>query len=198
MTANVQPSKLLLILGVSAVGKSSLIRELKKSDSRFVYISPFITRALREGENDKIAVSDLIMDEMNAKGEFICVNELYGTRYGTPRRAIFDALDMGQFPVLDWPVKQLNIMKSIFGERLYSVYVYPPDIQTISRRLEADGRDIDGNRFRAAVEELAEFWAGMYSGLFNMSIISTHNRLTETSFSIYSNYLSTIEESKVS
>ncbi|HBD04983.1 TPA: hypothetical protein DCZ32_00830, partial [Candidatus Uhrbacteria bacterium] len=57
-------SKLLLLLGPSGVGKSAIIDELSKLDSRFVYISPYMTRPLRQGERNKIAVSDEQMDEM--------------------------------------------------------------------------------------------------------------------------------------
>ena len=42
--------KFLLLLGVSGVGKSTIIRKLLAMDERFVYISPYITRQLREGE----------------------------------------------------------------------------------------------------------------------------------------------------
>ncbi|MBU4010588.1 MAG: guanylate kinase, partial [Proteobacteria bacterium] len=61
-------SKFLLLLGVSGVGKSTLIRELKRLDERFIYISPYMTRPLREGESDKIEVSNEEMDLMISKG----------------------------------------------------------------------------------------------------------------------------------
>ncbi|MBI2459148.1 MAG: hypothetical protein HYV53_01175 [Parcubacteria group bacterium] len=57
-------SKFLLLLGPSGVGKSAIIDELSKFDNRFVYISPYMTRPLRLGEKNKVAVSDEQMDEM--------------------------------------------------------------------------------------------------------------------------------------
>jgi len=67
-------TKFLLLLGVSGVGKSTIIEALRKIDNRFVYISPYITRMLRDGEKDKIFVADSAMDETNKRGEFLVVN----------------------------------------------------------------------------------------------------------------------------
>lgn len=75
-----------LLLGPSTVGKSTLIRAMNAaSGDRFKYISPFTTRPLREGEQDKISVSDEEFDEMQLSGVFVYVNPLYGVRYGTSR-----------------------------------------------------------------------------------------------------------------
>ena len=66
-------SKFLLLLGPSGVGKSAIIDELSKLDSRFVYISPYMTRPLRVGERNKVAISDKQMDKMWARGELLSV-----------------------------------------------------------------------------------------------------------------------------
>jgi len=101
-------SKFLLLLGPSGVGKSSIIEELLQLDSRFVYISPFMTRALREGEKNKISISGEEMDKMWNRGELLVINELYGIRYATPRLPIVQALAQGNFPVLDWPISRIE------------------------------------------------------------------------------------------
>jgi len=66
-------SKFLLVLGVSGAGKSVIIRELLKLDSRFRYISPFVTRPLRAGEIDKVHMDEAEMLERYKRGEFVVV-----------------------------------------------------------------------------------------------------------------------------
>src|SRR5947209_6820937 len=78
-----RPDKLfVLLLGSSSVGKSTIIRGL--DNNFFTYISPYITRPLREEERDKIAIGDDEFDSLAQDGMFVYINHLYGVRYGTP------------------------------------------------------------------------------------------------------------------
>ncbi len=181
-------NKFLLLLGPSGVGKSTIIKELRATDDRFVYISPYITRPLREGETDKISVSNETMDEMASRGEFLVINEIYGIRYATPKQPILDALDGGKFPVLDWPVHRIGIMEEAFGGRLYRVYVSPPNLEELRVRIDKDGRDKDGSRYNEASKELARFWAGEYDGICDLKIVSRDGQIPELSGQIYAEY----------
>jgi guanylate kinase len=182
-------SKFLLLLGPSGVGKSTLIRELRHLDNRFTYISPYTTRKLREGETDKVSVSDQTLDEMAACGEFLIINEIYGIRYGTPRLPIIEALGTGKFPVLDWPISRIDIMTKAFPGKLYTIYVAPPSIEALRERLAKDGRDADGSRLRGAVEELEAFQAGKFEDSYDFNIVTHTDRVSEIARSIYSKYL---------
>jgi guanylate kinase len=112
-------SKFLLLLGPSGVGKSTIIEELCRIDKRFVYISPYTTRPLREGEKNKISISGEQMDEMWSRRELLVINKLYGIRYATPRLPIEEALASEGFPVLDWPVSRIEVMNQAFPNQLY-------------------------------------------------------------------------------
>ena len=183
-------NKFLLLLGPSAVGKSEIIDELMKLDKRFVYISPYMTRPLRPGERNKVAVRDEQMDEMWRRGEFFVVNELYGgIRYGTPRLPIVEALEAGNFPVLDWPIDRLKVMTQAFPGRLFTVYVSPPSIDVLRQRIVKDGRDADGKRLASATEELQRFWSSRYVGVYDYEIVSEEGRVAKIAATIYSNYL---------
>ena len=96
--------KFLLLLGVSGVGKTSIIKELLKLDDRFIYISPWITRPLRAGETDKVSVTEEDLQRLLSAGEILAVNDIYGIRYGTPKQPIKDAFEQGQFPLL--PIRE--------------------------------------------------------------------------------------------
>jgi guanylate kinase len=95
----------LLISGPSGIGKSSVIKELRALDPKFVYIKPYTTRPLRMGEMDKVSIPIPEMMALKENGKLVALNFLYGNYYGTPLDPILDALDQGLFPVIDWPVE---------------------------------------------------------------------------------------------
>lgn len=182
-------SKFLLLLGPSGVGKSSIIEELIRLDGRFVYISPFMTRSLREGEKNKVSISDEEMDKMSERGEFLVINELYEVRYATPRQPIEQALKEGNFPVLDWPISRMSVMTEAFPNQLYVVYISPPSIEALQQRLTKDDRDADGHRLRSAREELEAIESSRHAGIYDFEIVSEENQVPKVAQTIYANYL---------
>ena len=182
-------SKFLLLLGPSGVGKSSIIEELIRLDSRFVYISPFMTRPLREGEKNKISISGKEMDEMSERGEFLIINELYGVRYATPRLPIEQALAIGNFPILDWPINRVCVMTEAFPNQLYIVYVSPPSIEALQQRLARDDRDAEGHRLRSARKELEMLKSSRHSEIYDFEIVSEENQVSKVAQTIYASYL---------
>lgn len=185
-------SKFLLLLGPSGVGKSVIIEELCRLDSRFVYISPYMTRSLRERETNKISISDKEMDGMWSRGELLVINELYGIRYATPRLPIIKALGKNDFPVLDWPVSKIDVMVQAFPNQLHVVYVSPPSIEVLCQRLAKDKRDIDGSRLQNACEELKAYWSSRYDGIYNFEVISEENQTLKIAQAIYSSYIKSL------
>jgi len=187
-------TKFLLLLGPSGVGKSSIINELRQLDSKFSYVSPYITRPLRPGEKDKISVSDLVMDKMNKQGEFLAINDLYGIRYATPRLPITQALEEGGFPVLDWPISKLDIIKEAFPGRLLTAYIEPPSLLELKDRLGRDNRDIDNHRFEEAVVELNKLWSGTFEGQYDLRFVSRSGEIKTISQEIYTGYIESLNE----
>lgn len=187
-------SKFLLLLGPSGVGKSAIIDELSKLDTKFVYISPYMTRPLRSGERNKIPISGEQMDEMELRGEFLAVNTLFGgIRYGTPLLPIVEALAMGNFPILDWPIDRLQVMTQVFPGQLFTVYVSLSSIHVLYQRLAKDGRDTDGTRLASAKQELQRYWSSEYQGLYDLDVVSEDNKISEIATIIYNGYLKSIK-----
>lgn len=182
-------NKLLLLLGPSGVGKSSIIKELLQLDSRFIYISPFITRPLRKGEKDKISISNKEMNKMWNRGKFLVINELYGIRYATPRLSIIEALEQGSFPILDWPISRIKVMTQAFPNQLCVIYILPPSIKVLQQRLTKDGRDIDGHRLQNAYKEMKTYESSQYVRVCDFEIIAEENKILKIARVIYTNYL---------
>jgi len=185
-------SKFLLILGVSGVGKSTIIKELKKLDNRFTYISPLMTRGRRTGEIEKIPIRNSELDRLERENKLIAINELYGVRYATPREPIELAFRQENFPVLDWPIDRLSIMQQIFPGRLYTVYVEPPGIDILKRHLE-DGRDKNRKRINAALRELSAVRKGTYDDCIDYRVINHEGSISKIAHSIYKSYLKLLD-----
>lgn len=185
-------TKFLLLLGPSGVGKSTIIRELRQMDKRFIYISPYITRSLRKNETDKVHISDQEMDLRKENGEFLTINNLYGIRYATPIEPITKALGDNLFPVLDWPISRMEIMTNSFPGQLYTVYVCPPSWEELQERMTKDQRNKNTDRLKAARKEFNEFQTGGYEGLFDFQVISYNFEISEIAKIIYLNYLQNI------
>jgi guanylate kinase len=142
-----------LLMGPSSVGKSELIKSLNViTENRYQYVSPFMTRALREGETDKISVSDIVFDEMISMGKFVFVNPLYNVRYGTPIDTIHDAMNNNRVPILDFPLDSVNKLQSDYYD-LLKIYLFPPSVQEWQRRMISVGRNKDG-RYEKGLDEL--------------------------------------------
>lgn len=179
-------------MGPSGTGKSSIIRNLRSIDARFTYVTPLITRELRQGEQDKVKVTLDEIEQLEKEGKLLTVNIIYGIHYATPKYLIDDALNSAQFPILDWPVEKLEIMEKYYGDRLFKVYIQPDDIQELKRRLSLDGRDTNGQRYQMGIEELAHLEAGKYNGLFDLQIVNEKDQEKETAQYIYDRFIASL------
>ena len=181
-------AKLLVLLGPSGTGKSSMIGKLKSFDRRYSYISPYVTRPLRAGEVDKMTISREELLSLQRNEGLLAVNEVYGALYGTPRDPIELAFREGIFPVLDWPIDRLDILEQAFPGRLYRVYIEPPSTGVLWRHLQ-DGRDPNEERFRTALAELAAIRRGVYERAIDLRIVNPENCLDSTARRIHAHYL---------
>jgi guanylate kinase len=183
-----QQSKFLLLLGPSGAGKSTIIKHLKGMDDRFVYITPFTTRALRDGEQDKVHTSIEEIQRMEAAGELLTVNCIYGIYYATPKKMIDKALSEGKFPILDWPADKMALMQEQYNNSLFCVYVQPDNVEELQRRLALDERDKNGARLAAGIKEIENYFSGKYDEFVDLKIINNRGKDYEIAQHIYTKY----------
>jgi len=151
---------LFIITAPSGAGKSSLIDALLKDDPRLKLSVSYTTRAPRPGEangREYHFVDDATFIAMLKRGEFLESAEVHGFRYGTSQAAIRDALGSGEDLVLeiDWQGAQQvrTLQPGCIG-----VFILPPSVAELERRMRARGQDSDAvirRRLASAEEEIS-------------------------------------------
>ncbi len=185
-------SHFLFVGGVSGVGKTTIMNELKKLDKRFSYIPPETTRLLRPEETDKKHISLSEMNKKEEQGEYLTVNEINGIHYGTPKKPIRDAFNQQAFPMLDFPIGRHDLIKEYTNDRIYTVYLKPPSLEELYNRLSYDGRDATGERFLSAKKELEDYNKGKFSSIIDTDLVSETGKAKEVARNIYSDFINHI------
>ena len=152
---------LLMVVAPSGVGKTSLTRRLV-ADHQDLHLSiSATTRDPRPGEHegrDYHFVDRAVFDAMIDDNAFLEWAEVYGNRYGSPRKPIMEALDRGESVLFDIDYQGAMRIHKQAGADTVLVYVLPPSLAEMSRRLHARSQDSDATireRISRAKDEVA-------------------------------------------
>jgi len=103
------------------------------------------TRQPRGTEQDGVEYNFITPDAFRqhiADGDFIEYEEVYADKfYGTLRSQVDSQLDAGQNVIFDVDVKGALNIKKAYGSRALAVFIQPPSIDELRRRLESRGTD---------------------------------------------------------
>ncbi len=180
----VQRHGLLIILSSpSGAGKSTLARRLRDWDPSIRFSVSATTRPPRPGERD--GADYHFTDEAGFKrmvkdGEMLEHAHVFGNFYGSPRAPVEAAIAAGTDVLfdIDWQGAQ-QIQKSTLASHVLSIFLLPPSIAELRRRLEArdqDGVDVIGARMQRSWDEISHWDAYAYV-LVNDDLATTEERL---------------------
>ncbi|HMM76497.1 MAG TPA: guanylate kinase [Gammaproteobacteria bacterium] len=154
--------QLFIVSAPSGAGKTSLVAALLKTTPGIGVSVSHTTRARRPGEVDGVNyhfVDAPTFTAMEARGEFLESAVVFGNHYGTSRRAVTETLAAGRDLVLEIDWQGARRIRDLFPATV-SVFIMPPSIEELQRRLERrneDGPEIIARRMQAAREEMAHY-----------------------------------------
>ena len=155
---------LIVLSSPSGAGKSTISRMLLESDPAITMSISATTRPKRAGERDDVDyhfVSDAEFDALITAGEFVEWAPVFGYRYGTPKAPVKDALRDGRDILFDIDWQGTQQLHSAMGEDLVRIFLLPPSMVELERRLHqrgTDSADIIAHRMARAAGEISH-WA---------------------------------------
>lgn len=158
--------KIIVIAAPSGCGKSTIIKALfdeenaSELDLRFSISAT--TREPRPGEKEGVNyyfMTEEAFRDAIVEGEFLEYEEVYPSRfYGTLRSEVDRIIGEGHNVLLDIDVNGALGVKKIYGDRALTIFVRPPSVDELRRRLEARGTetpDVIDQRIDRAEYELS-------------------------------------------
>ena len=148
----------------SGAGKTTLSRLLLRADRKVELSISVTTRAKRRGEingRDYHFIDRARFDEIVAAGELLEWAEVFGNRYGTPRRPVDKALRAGRDVLFDIDWQGTQQLREKARTDLVSVFILPPTARELERRLKRRAQDSKseiGSRMAKASDEMSH-WA---------------------------------------
>ena len=139
--------KLIIISAPSGTGKSTIISWLMKEhpELNLAFSISCTSRAPRGTEQNGVEYFFLTPEEFRQRidnDEFLEYEEVYeGRFYGTLKAQVERQLEAGQNVVFDVDVKGGVNIKKYYGDEALSVFIKPPSIAELRRRLEGRGTD---------------------------------------------------------
>lgn len=183
MSQNTRRGLLLILSSPSGAGKSTLARRLMEWDPTMRFSVSATTRSPRPGEehgreyyfNTHAEFQDLV-----AQGQMLEHAEVFGNFYGSPRGPVEEAMRDGRDTLfdIDWQGGQ-QIRNSALGRDVVSIFILPPSIAELDRRLRGraqDSEEVIQGRMAKSQSEISH-WAEYDYVLVNDDLDQTFAKL---------------------
>ncbi|WP_194885752.1 guanylate kinase [Paracoccus sp. NBH48] len=174
---------MVILSSPSGAGKSTLAKRLMDWDAGLRFSVSATTRAPRPGEIDGEHYHFTTRDgflRMVAEGQMLEHAEVFGNLYGSPRGPVEQAMLAGRDTLfdVDWQGGQ-QIRASALGAHVVSIFVLPPSLPELERRLRGRGQDSDAviaGRMQKSRSEISH-WAEYDYVLVNDDLDQTEERM---------------------
>jgi guanylate kinase len=156
---------LIILSSPSGAGKSTLAKRLRLWDPTIRFSVSATTRAPRSGEQEGREYffrSPEAFDQMVQRGEMLEHAQVFGNRYGSPAAPVRAAMEAGADTLfdIDWQGGQ-QIRNSALGKDVVSIFILPPSMRELERRLTDRGQDsaeVIASRMDKSLSEVSH-WA---------------------------------------
>jgi guanylate kinase len=174
---------LIILSSPSGAGKSTLAARLRAWDTTLNFSVSATTRAPRSGEEhgrEYYFHSREEFQDLVAKGDMLEHAEVFGNYYGSPKEPVEDAINAGRDVLfdIDWQGGQ-QVRASALGKHVLSIFILPPSIPELERRLYAraqDSKEVIDGRMSKSRDEISH-WPEYDYVLVNEDLDETEARL---------------------
>lgn len=174
---------LIILSSPSGAGKSTLSKRLRDWDRNVQFSISATTRPARASEEEGREYyfrTRAEFEEMIEAREMLEHAEVFGNLYGSPRGPVNDAISAGQDVLfdVDWQGGQ-QVRNSVLGKHVLSVFILPPSMDELERRLIAraqDAPDVIEARMAKSRDEISH-WPEYDYVLINDDLDETFDRL---------------------
>ena len=174
---------LIVLSSPSGAGKTTLTRRLRAWDTTLQFSVSSTTRAPREGEIDGTDYYFSTVEDFQrqvADGDMLEHARVFGNYYGSPKGPVQDAIDEGRDVLfdIDWQGAQ-QISNSALQDNVLSIFILPPSITELRRRLINRGQDDEETieqRMQQSWDEISH-WDGYDYVLVNDDLDESEARL---------------------
>jgi len=153
---------LYVISAPSGAGKTTLVRKIMDLHSHLRFSISYTTRQPREGETnrkDYFFLDTALFEQMRKADEFLEYAEVFGHFYGTGRQQVEELRNQGHDVLLeiDWQgAQQIRARQP----DCCSIFILPPSLPELERRLRGRGTDSDdaiSQRLSEAVDDMSHW-----------------------------------------
>lgn len=174
---------LIILSSPSGAGKSTLARRLRDWDPSIRFSVSATTRIPRAGEVDGQDYHFVGVEQFRQwvdRGEMLEHANVFGNFYGSPKGPVVAAIEAGEDVLfdIDWQGAQ-QIKNGPLRDGVLSIFILPPSIAELRRRLEARGQDECGvisARMLKSWDEISR-WSEYEYVLVNDDLAETEARL---------------------
>lgn len=165
------PGSLFVVAAPSGAGKSTLVRLLLERDRQVMLSVSYTTRPPRPGEENGreyhfVDIQTFLA--MRSRGEFLEWAEVHGNFYGTSKLWLQEQMAQGRDVLLEIDWQGAQQVREIFPDCV-GVFILPPSVEELERRLRARGQDSEDVIQRRVAAALGEM---RHVGEFSFVIIN--------------------------
>jgi len=154
---------MLVLSSPSGAGKTTISRAILRAERSLAMSVSVTTRSPRPGEEhgkDYYFVSEAEYQRMVAAGELLEHAKVFDNYYGTPKEHVERELRAGRDVMFDIDWQGTQQLKASARDDLVSVFILPPSIKELERRLRGRAQDTEEvmrRRMERAADEMSHW-----------------------------------------